>query len=180
MHRHGAPASGAGARTCERCVRRLIQLVLVLLLVTFFTSLLIDAACQGMSRTPWHPSPRRSSGIVAARAAISTEPVVERYGEWVSGLRARRPRLLLRHVGLHDRERVSDKVADRVKDALPISLHLMFYAQMLALVIAIPMGVLTAYRAGTSFDKTVEHDRVRAARHTRTSCSRSCSRTTSV
>ena len=48
-----------------------------------------------------------------------------------------------------------DKVADRVKDALPISLLLMFYAQLLALVIAIPMGVLTAYRAGSVFDKTV-------------------------
>jgi len=36
---------------------------------------------------------------------------------------------------------------------LPVSLELMLYAQVLALVVAIPMGVWTAYRNGTWFDR---------------------------
>ena len=38
-------------------------------------------------------------------------------------------------------------------DTLPVSLQLMLYAQILALAVAIPMGVLTAYRAGSWLDK---------------------------
>jgi peptide/nickel transport system permease protein len=44
-------------------------------------------------------------------------------------------------------------VVDRVKDALPVSIQLMVYAQVLALVFAIPFGVATAYRAGSRFDR---------------------------
>jgi peptide/nickel transport system permease protein len=47
----------------------------------------------------------------------------------------------------------SRPVMDRVKDALPVSLQLMIYAQVLALVIAIPLGVITAYRAGSRLDR---------------------------
>ncbi|MBN2622381.1 MAG: ABC transporter permease, partial [Acidimicrobiales bacterium] len=44
-------------------------------------------------------------------------------------------------------------VMDRVRDSLPVSLQLMVYAQVLALLIAIPAGVITAYRAGSRADK---------------------------
>lgn len=44
-------------------------------------------------------------------------------------------------------------VLDRVTDAFPVSLQLMVYAQLIGLVIAIPMGVLTAHRKGTFFDR---------------------------
>jgi peptide/nickel transport system permease protein len=43
---------------------------------------------------------------------------------------------------------------DRVRDSLPVSLQLMVEAQVLALIIAIPLGVFTAYRAGSRFDKS--------------------------
>jgi len=44
-------------------------------------------------------------------------------------------------------------VTDILKKALPVSLQLMLYAQILALAIAIPLGVFTAYRAGTRADR---------------------------
>ncbi len=44
-------------------------------------------------------------------------------------------------------------VSDGLWKRLPVSLELMIYAQVLALLIAIPMGVLTAYRNGTLFDR---------------------------
>jgi peptide/nickel transport system permease protein len=42
---------------------------------------------------------------------------------------------------------------DFLKIALPVSIQLMIYAQLLALAVAIPLGVLTAYRAGTKLDR---------------------------
>ncbi|HEY9555101.1 MAG TPA: ABC transporter permease [Acidimicrobiales bacterium] len=47
----------------------------------------------------------------------------------------------------------SRPVGDRISDALPVSFQLLLYAQVLALLIAIPLGVLAAYRAGTKVDK---------------------------
>jgi peptide/nickel transport system permease protein len=44
-------------------------------------------------------------------------------------------------------------VADRVGKALPVSLQLMVEAQVLALLIAIPLGVFAAYRAGSRADR---------------------------
>jgi peptide/nickel transport system permease protein len=42
-----------------------------------------------------------------------------------------------------------------VKTSLPRSLLLMLYAQVLALLIALPLGVFAAYRAGSWFDRVV-------------------------
>jgi peptide/nickel transport system permease protein len=44
-------------------------------------------------------------------------------------------------------------VREVVDEALPVSLELMLYAQVLALLFAIPLGVLTAYKAGTRLDR---------------------------
>ena len=46
-------------------------------------------------------------------------------------------------------------MADKLRRALPVSLQLMLYAQLIALVIAIPLGVFTAYRAGTKSDRAI-------------------------
>jgi peptide/nickel transport system permease protein len=43
-------------------------------------------------------------------------------------------------------------VREVVNKRLPVSLELMIYAQLLSLLIAIPLGVFTAYRAGSRFD----------------------------
>jgi len=40
-----------------------------------------------------------------------------------------------------------------IRQALPKSLQLMLYAEVLALLIAIPLGVFSAYKAGSVFDK---------------------------
>ncbi len=44
---------------------------------------------------------------------------------------------------------------DKLEAALPVSLQLMLYAQILALLVAIPLGVLTAYRANTKTDRSI-------------------------
>jgi len=46
-------------------------------------------------------------------------------------------------------------VLDRVKATAPVSLELMLYAQVLALALAIPLGIFTARRAGSFADKSI-------------------------
>jgi peptide/nickel transport system permease protein len=46
-------------------------------------------------------------------------------------------------------------VTDQIRQALPVSLQLMFYAQLLALLFAIPLGVFTAYRSGSREDRAI-------------------------
>ena len=46
-------------------------------------------------------------------------------------------------------------VSTTLQQALPESLQLMLYAQVLALAVAIPLGVITAYRAGSKVDRGV-------------------------
>jgi peptide/nickel transport system permease protein len=46
-------------------------------------------------------------------------------------------------------------VSDVLGEALPVSLELMLYVQVLTLAIAIPLGVLTAYKNGTLLDRGV-------------------------
>lgn len=46
-------------------------------------------------------------------------------------------------------------VTDLIKDRLPVSLTLMVYSLLLAMVIAVPLGVLTAYRANSFVDRSL-------------------------
>ncbi len=46
-------------------------------------------------------------------------------------------------------------MSTKLEAALPVSLQLMLYAQLIALIVAIPLGVLTAYRANTATDRAV-------------------------
>lgn len=76
------------------------------------------------------------------------EPLPQRYVRWLGGF-------VRGDLGDYYTVSGSRPVADRVGDSLPVSLQLLLYAQVLALLIAIPLGVLTAARAGTRVDKAV-------------------------
>ena len=67
------------------------------------------------------------------------------------------------HFGEYFRVSGRDPVSERLADALPVSLQLMVYAQVLALVVAIPLGVFTAYRAGLPLRQGGQHRGVRPA-----------------
>ncbi|MDP4735415.1 MAG: ABC transporter permease [Ilumatobacteraceae bacterium] len=51
----------------------------------------------------------------------------------------------------------TEEVSDHLKEAMPRSLLLMIYTQILALVIAVPLGVLSAYRSGRRADKIISN-----------------------
>jgi peptide/nickel transport system permease protein len=127
-------------------LRRLAHLLVVLFFVTLFvatlTSMLpgdpVDAIAGFASEDQKD----------ALRAELQLDdPVYVQYGRWIGDF-------VTGDLGNYYSVTGGRPVMDRVRDALPVSLQLMVEAQVLALVIAIPLGVFTAYRAGSRFDKS--------------------------
>jgi peptide/nickel transport system permease protein len=135
-------------------LQRVLQLGVVLLLVTIFTALLIDLV-PGDVTNSLAPVSTPDQRAQLRHELHLDKPIQTRYLEWVNGLVHGDLGCYYGTSGYSSAKQCPDKVSDRVKDALPVSLLLMFYAQVLALVIAIPLGVITAYRAGSLFDKGV-------------------------
>ena len=74
------------------------------------------------------------------------QPIVVRYGNWIAGA-------LTGDLGksYQTGQRVSEDIAHR----LPVSIQLLVMAQVLALILAIPAGVIAAYRSGRLTDRVV-------------------------
>ncbi len=127
-------------------VRRLIQLIVVLIVVTFFTSILTALLPGDPVKTIAPFGSEQTRQEIRDQLGLN-ENVVVRYGDWlgnfVTGDMGRE------YVGTDVR---GPAVWGRVKDTLPRSLLLMLYVQILTLLIAVPLGVYTAYRAGTRID----------------------------
>jgi peptide/nickel transport system permease protein len=126
-------------------LRRLVHLVVVLFFVTLFVALLtamlpgdpVDAIA-GFGSPEQKDALRESLGL--------DDPVWQQYGRWIGDF-------VTGDLGGYYSVTGERPVMDRVRDSLPVSLQLMVYAQVLALIIAIPAGVITAYKAGTRADK---------------------------
>jgi peptide/nickel transport system permease protein len=122
---------------------KLIQLVVVLLVVSFFSFLLINLL-------PGDPAEVIIPfGTPQARTQLRHEtgldkPFLQRYVKWLNGAV---------HGNLGRDYQTHQKASTIIRQALPKSLQLMFYAEVLALLIAIPLGVFSAYKAGTAADK---------------------------
>jgi peptide/nickel transport system permease protein len=127
-------------------VRRLIQLVVVVLCVTFFSFFLLTlipgdpvTAIVGFTSPEDHK--------VIAHDLHLDQNVFQQYWNWLTHFV--RGDLGSQYFGPTGRGKVSTVIGQH----LPVTLQLMAYAMILTLVIAIPMGVFAAYRAGTRFDK---------------------------
>jgi peptide/nickel transport system permease protein len=126
--------------------RRILQLIVVLIVVTFFTSIL-TALLPGDPVTTIAPFSSAQDRANIRQQLHLNENVVQRYGEWlknfVSGDMGRE------YAGTGIR---GTDIYGRIKDTVPRSLLLMLYVQILTLLIAVPLGVYSAYRAGGRFD----------------------------
>lgn len=126
--------------------RKLLQLIPVLLIVTFLSFLLINLLPGDPVEVivPFGSNEQRAE----LRHDLGLDdPLPVRYVDWLKGFASGD---LGKYYGVSTQRPVSTAVGD----ALPVSLQLMLYAQVLALVVAIPLGIATAYRAGSLFDKT--------------------------
>lgn len=126
-------------------LKKLGQLVVVILLVTLFSALLLELL-PGDPVTVLVPYGSDEQRAEIREDLNLDDPFIVRYAHWVGDL-------FTGDLGDYYSVSSVDPVIDRLSEALPISLQLMVYAQVLGLLFAIPLGVLTAYRNGTFFDR---------------------------
>jgi peptide/nickel transport system permease protein len=127
--------------------QRAVRLVLVILLVTIFTSLMLqlvpgDAAqlIAGEGATP--------EVLAAVRAANGLDQnVVTQYLHWMGNL-------LTGDLGESFRTR--GPVWDAIVERAPATIEIAVGAIVIALVVAVPLALFCAYRAGGLVDRTVE------------------------
>jgi peptide/nickel transport system permease protein len=130
--------------------KRFLGLILVLFLVTLFTALLLSMV-PGDPVDTLLPVSDSSPKVVQQKAELRHELHLDqslpvRYVDWIGGF-------LHGDFGNYYRTSGADPVRDRLGSALPVSLQLMLYSQILALLVAVPLGVITAHKAGSRFDK---------------------------
>ena len=122
-------------------LRRVIQLVVVLLCVSFFSFALLSLAPgDPVVAIVGFASPAQIHRI--RHQLHFDRPFLVQYWEWLSGLF---------HGNLGNQyfgPTGVGKVSTALGQALPVSLQLMAYTMILTVIIAIPLGVLAAYRVG--------------------------------
>ena len=123
--------------------KKLLRLVVVLLVVTFFSFSLLHLTPGDPARTQ-KPFATESQ-LKPIREEIGlNEPFFVQYKDWLFDFVQ----------GDFGKDYSTNlPVKDAIGKQLGVSLQLIFYAQFLALAMAIPLGILAAYKAGTWFDK---------------------------
>lgn len=125
--------------------KKLLQLVVTVILVTLFASFLLELlpGDPAVVLVPFGSPEQRE--LVREETGLD-QPFIVRYGQWLGGF-------VQGDLGNYYTVSSTNPVADRVADAMPPTILLMVYAQVLALLIAIPVGVLAAFKQGTWFDR---------------------------
>ncbi|MCD9623018.1 ABC transporter permease [Rhabdothermincola salaria] len=124
--------------------KKLIQLVVVLLAVTFLSFLMLNLL-------PGDTAERLCAGaggdecVVQKREELGLDkPIPVRYAEWLGNA-------LTGDLGTSARNQ--QPVWEAITQRLPVTIELLVYSQFLALVVAVPMGLLAAQRSGGLFDR---------------------------
>lgn len=126
---------------------KLGELVAVLALVSFGVFLMVallpgDPAAAILG--PGHPA----KDYAALRAELGLdEPLLQRYGSWLA-------RALTGDLG-HSIVPPDPSVLGRIGQALPVSLELAFLGLLIALLVAIPLALVSAYREGSVLDRVI-------------------------
>jgi peptide/nickel transport system permease protein len=125
---------------------KLLRLILVLQLVAAATFLLLnllpgDVALTllGTEATP--------AAIAQVRAELGLDqPLIQRYLHWLAGFM---------HGDLGRSTITQVPILESIIDRLPVTIELMLLSQGFALLLAVPAGVLCAYRAGSRIDRLI-------------------------
>ena len=130
-------------------LQRVAQLLIVLLLVTFGVSLLLRLIPVDLASILLPVASEEERVVLRAELGFDKGPIgyyLQWLGNFVQG-----------DFGKIYFSGGTEEVSDHLKEAMPRSLLLMLYTQILALVVAIPLGVLSAYRAGRRADKIISN-----------------------
>ena len=126
---------------------KLLRLVIVIIAVTFFSFTLIKLVPGDPVDYIINYDPSGQLKAKLHQDLHLNDPFFVQYWHWLTNFFTGN---FGRYYGLSPT--AGQPVSQQLWKALPFSLVLILYAQVLALAIAIPLGVLTAYRAGTKFD----------------------------
>ncbi len=126
-------------------IKKLGQLLVTVLLVTLFSALLLELL-PGDPVSTLAPLASDEQREELRQELNLDDPFIVRYASWLGDF-------VTGDMGNYYTVGSVRPVADRLWDSLGVSLLLMLYAQVLALLIAIPLGVITAVRKGTFFDR---------------------------
>lgn len=123
---------------------RVLHLVPVLFVITLFSFLLTSLLPGDVAVVMAGPNATPQS-VAALRSELQLDqPLPVRYVDWLG-------RALRGDLGTSPRSQVT--VLQSIEDRLPISLELLVLAELIGLVIAVPAGIASAYRAGGLLDQ---------------------------
>lgn len=131
--------------------RRLLQLIPVFIVVTFASYFMLDLLPGDITDAILSDQDAGTIASGAAKEALTKElnldkPVVVRYALWLGDL----------FRGDLGRSYVTTQpVAEALADRIPVTLQLMVMSQIIALLIAVPLGVFVGQNAGKPFDRAV-------------------------
>lgn len=127
-----------------------LRLVLVLFLVTFASFMMVNLlpgdAVDALLSNGESGLPSAEAREALMRRFDLDKPVIVRYGWWLAAfLQGDLGRSVI----------TAQPVFDALVTRLPVSVELMLLAQIFALTLAIPLGILSAYRAGRALDRVI-------------------------
>jgi peptide/nickel transport system permease protein len=130
--------------------RKIIHLILITFAVTALSFLFINLLPGDVADTIAGGSDSTEVDLAAVQAIREDlgldQPIVVRYVAWIGGaLRGE----------LGKSYQTGQPVSDAIALRLPVTLQLLLTAQFLALLFAIPAGIISAYRAGRVADKVI-------------------------
>jgi len=128
--------------------RKVVALVAVLLAVSFLTFTLMEFLPGDPALQVLGPGGAQSAEIIEqVREDLNlNDPFLLRYVHWLGDA-------VTGDLGRSYQARM--EVTDAIKQRVPVTLEIAVLAMLMALLISIPLGVVTAYRANTYFDKSV-------------------------
>ena len=127
-------------------LKRVRRLVVVVFAVTLFTFLLVNVL-PGDVAYDIAGQDASEEEVQAIRADLGLDrPVMVRYVEWLGDFVQ----------GDWGRSfRTDEPVVEAILSRFPVSLELMLVAQVFALILAVPFGIIAAYRAGRTTDRAI-------------------------
>ena len=152
MHSRSVPAR-SGRENCGplrdsgaqvRFLQRLLMLLIVLLLVSFLSFLLANLLPGNLAIDILGPAATKAGIAELDRQLHLSQPLLVRYFDWLGNA-------LRGNLGesYHTGQPVSQALAQR----LPVTAELLVLSQVIALAVAVPLGILSALRPGGKLDK---------------------------
>ncbi|HSL57943.1 MAG TPA: ABC transporter permease [Acidimicrobiales bacterium] len=127
--------------------KKALGLIPVILAASFLTFMLLSLLPGDPVLTILGPNNVSPENIEAVRAELGLDdPLPLRYLSWLGDA-------LTGDLGRS--YQTNQEVLEGIRERLPVTIQLMVMSLTIALVISIPLGVITAYRAGSRFDKAV-------------------------